>query len=130
VMFINGRAVAVNASVNLLPSDVAGDANYLGRSQFAGDPDYDGRMDAVQISALTLPVETLTAASLEFTPAGGALTLSWPAWMNGLALYASAGLGGNAVWTPVTNTPVVTNGINFLTLAPTNRQEFFRLQTP
>jgi hypothetical protein len=34
------------------------------------------------------------------------------------------------VWSPVTDVPVVTNGVNFLTLTPTNNQRFFRLQLP
>lgn len=43
VLYVNGQAVAVNASVNLLPSDVAGSANYLGRSQFSSDPYFNGQ---------------------------------------------------------------------------------------
>src|ERR1700690_3869783 len=57
VMFINGQAIAVNSSVNLLPSDVLGPANYLGRSQFTAgpnpDPYFSGQMDSVQISSQT-----------------------------------------------------------------------------
>ena len=51
VMFINGQAVAVDSSVNLLPSDVLGSANYLGRSQFSADPYFKGQMDSVEISS-------------------------------------------------------------------------------
>ncbi len=130
VMFVNGQAVAVNSSVNLLPSDVAGPANYLGRSQFSPDPYFDGQMDSVQISSETLPIEQITASSIGISDAASTLTLSWPSWTNGLGLYAASGPGANAGWTAVTNTPVTTNGINFLTLAPTNSQMFFRLQLP
>jgi hypothetical protein len=130
IMFINGRAVAVNPTVNLLPSDVAGGANYLGRSQFPADPYFNGQMDSVQISALTLPIETITASSIGVSSAGATLTLNWPSWTNGLALYSAGSMGPGAGWTAVTNTPVATNGVNFLTLAPTGSQIFFRLQFP
>jgi hypothetical protein len=39
-------------------------------------------------------------------------------------------LGAGANWTSITNSLVTTNGIKFLTLAPTNNQMFFRLQLP
>ena len=129
VMFVNGQAVAVNASVNLLPSDVAGSADYFGRSQFA-DPYFNGQMDSVQISSQTLPIEQITASSIGLSPATSTLTLNWPAWTNGLVLGSTTNLGSGAVWTPVTNWPLATNGINFLTLTPTNSQMFFRLQLP
>jgi len=130
VMFINGQAVAVNPSVNLLPSDVMGPANYLGHSQFSADPYYNGQMDDVQISSTTLPIEQITAPSIGISYAASAVTLNWPAWTNGLGLYASSVLGPDAGWVPVTNTPVTTNGVNILTLTPTNSENFFRLQFP
>ena len=130
VMFVNGQAVAVNSSVNLLPSDVAGSANYLGRSQFSADPYFKGQMDSVQISSETLPIEEITASSIGLSRSAATMTLNWPAWTNGLGLYAATTLGAGASWTSITNSPVATNGINFLTLAPTNSQMFFRLQFP
>ena len=130
VMFVNGQAVAVNASVNLLPSDVLGPDDYLGRSQSSANPYFNGQMDSVQISSRTLPVEQITASSIGVSSTGSALTLNWPAWTNGLGLYAADSLGANSGWTSVTNSPVTTNGINFLTLTPTNSQTFFRLQIP
>jgi hypothetical protein len=130
VMFVNGQAVAVNSSVNLLPSDVLGPANYLGRSQSSADPYFNGQMDSVQISSQTLPIEQITASRIGISNTGTSLTLNWPAWTNGLGLYAAGSLGANAGWISVTNSSVTTNGINFLTLTPTNRQTFFRLQFP
>jgi len=130
VMYINGHAVAVNSSVNLLPSDVAGTANYLGRSQFTADPYFSGQMDSVQISSQTLPIEQITASSIGLSHPASTLTLNWPAWTNGLVLGSATNLGSGAVWTTVASPPFATNGINFLTLAPTNNQMFFRLQLP
>lgn len=128
VMFINGQAVAVNSSVNLLPSDVMGAADYLGRSQFSSDPYFNGQLDSVEISSEALPVEQITASSLALARSASAINLSWPAFTNGLELFAADGLGGD--WFPITNPPITTNGINFLTLSPTNNPEFFRLQFP
>jgi hypothetical protein len=130
VMYVNGQAVAVNASVNLLPSDVAGAANYLGRSQFTADPYFSGQMDSVQIASQTLPIEQITASSIGISNAASTLTLNWPAWTNGLVLRGATNLDGSAVWTPVAGSLLTANGINFLTLAPTNNQMFFRLQLP
>ena len=128
VMFINGQAVVVNSSVNLLPSDVMGSANYFGRSQFSVDPYFKGQMDGVEVSSTTLTIEQITASTLSISNTASAVTLSWPAWTNGLGLYASPSLSGN--WTYLTNMPITTNGINFLTLTPTSGQNFFRLQFP
>jgi arabinan endo-1,5-alpha-L-arabinosidase len=130
VMFVNGQAVAVDSSVNLLPSDVLGSANYIGRSQFSADPYFKGQMDSVEISSQTLPIEQITASSIGISNAASTLTLNWPSWTNGLGLYAAGSLGANANWTSVTNSTVTTNGINFLTLTSTNSQTFFRLQFP
>jgi hypothetical protein len=130
VMFINGQAVAVNASVNLLPSDVAGTANNLGRSQFPADPYFSGQMDSVQMASLSLPIEQITASSIGFALTASTLTLNWPAWTNGLVLSSATSLGSGAVWSPVAVAPTPTNGVNFLSLASTNSQTFFRLQLP
>jgi hypothetical protein len=130
VMYINGQAVAVNPTVNLLPSDVAGTANYLGRSQNFVNPYFNGQMDSVQISSQTLPIEQITASSIGISNAASTLALNWPAWTNGLVLRGATNLDGSAVWTPVAGSLLTTNGINFLTLAPTNNQMLFRLQLP
>jgi len=130
VMYVNGQAVAVNASVYVLPSDVAGSQNYLGRSQFSTDPYFNGQMDSVQISSQTLPVEQITASSIGWSGGPTGVTLNWPAFSNGLELYNSPNLGVEPVWTPMSGTATTTNGINFLPITPSNGQMFFRLQTP
>jgi hypothetical protein len=84
----------------------------------------------VQISSETLPIEQITASSIGISNAVSTLTLNWPGWTNGLGLYAATTLSAGANWTSITNSPVTTNGIKFLTLAPTNSQMFFRLQLP
>jgi hypothetical protein len=130
VMYVNGQAAAVNASTYVLPSDVEGAQNFLGRSQFPADPYFKGEMDSVLISSQTLPVEQIMASSLGVSGGQAGLSLNWPAFNNGLGLYRSSSLGAGARWTPVTGTPTATNGVNLLSLTPTNNQTFFRLQTP
>lgn len=71
-------------------------------------------MDSVQISALALPIETITATTIGISNSGPGLTLNWPARTNGTALYQSSGAG----WTAIANPPLTVNGINFLTLTP------------
>jgi Glycosyl hydrolases family 43/Concanavalin A-like lectin/glucanases superfamily len=130
VLFVNGQAVAVNSSVNLLPSDVLGPENFLGRSQSPANPYFSGQMDSVQISSQALPIEQITASSINISSTGSGLTLDWQAWSNGLGLYAASSLDANANWTSINDPPVITNGINFLTLMPTNSPTLFRLQFP
>ena len=48
---------------------------------------------------------------------------------NGLVLHGTTNLGGGA-WVTMTNAPSATNGVNFLTVLPTNSQQYFRLQLP
>lgn len=129
VLFLNGRAVAVNNSVNLLPSDIIGNANYLGRSQFP-DPYFNGQMDSVLLASDALPIEEITASALNIAANGETITLNWPAFDAGLALHSEPAFGGGEIWTPVTSTPVTTNGFQFLTLPATNANQFFRLQWP
>jgi hypothetical protein len=59
---------------------------------------------------------------------GTNLTLSWTTntVINYQLVQSSSLLGTN--WISVTNTPVVTNGLNVVSLSPTNKCEFFRLQ--
>jgi hypothetical protein len=129
VLFVNGQAVAVNASVNLLPSDVTGTANDLGRSQFSNDPYFNGQMDSVQISSQCLPIEEITASTLGVSSDPPGVKLNWPAWNNGLILKSSDSLNAGAAWTAVGGTPVSTNGVDFLSITPSN-PAFFRLQLP
>jgi hypothetical protein len=129
VLFVNGQAVAVNSSINLLPADVLGTSNFFGRSQFS-DPYFQGQMDSVQISSRTLPIEQITAAGIGLTRSAASLTLNWPAWTNGLGLFGATSLAADASWTPVVSPPVKTNGVSFLTLVPTNSMMYFRLQVP
>jgi arabinan endo-1,5-alpha-L-arabinosidase len=61
ILYTNGQAVAVNQSVNLLPSDVAPAQCYLGRSQYISDPFFNGRLNAVQLNSRPLSIQAITA---------------------------------------------------------------------
>ena len=129
VLFVNGQAVAVNNSINLLPSDIAGSANYFGRSHFS-DPYFTGQMDSIQLYADTMPIEQLLTTPVNIIPQGKDVALSWPALNGGLMLQSASGITSGAAWTPVTNSAAATNGIEFLTLPATNGNRFFQLQWP
>ncbi|HEX7652279.1 MAG TPA: LamG domain-containing protein, partial [Verrucomicrobiae bacterium] len=51
ILYLNGKAVAVNNSVNLLPSDLSPSNCYLGRSEFAADPYLKGRISALRLNS-------------------------------------------------------------------------------
>jgi len=92
-------------------------------------PGSSSQADSVQISSQCLPIEQITTSAIGISGGVTGATLNWPAWNNGLTLHSATDLK-LGVWTTVTNAPVATNGINFLTLVPTNNQMWFRLQLP
>lgn len=130
VLYLNGRAVAANNSFYLLPSDIIGSANYIGRSHFASDPYFAGQMDSVVIASAPLPIEQITVQPLFIERTGESVKLSWPAFDTGLVLSTSTNIGSEAVWMQLTNAPVTTNGIRFLTAPATDAYRFFRLTLP
>jgi hypothetical protein len=61
ILYLNGNAVAVNNSVNLLPSDVAPTQCYLGKSQYPTDPYFYGMMSSVELNSSPLALAQLIA---------------------------------------------------------------------
>ena len=49
VMFLNGSPVATNNSLTIRPWQLLARSNYVGESQFAGDPTFNGRIDSFRI---------------------------------------------------------------------------------
>lgn len=96
ILYINGAAVAVNNSVNLLPSDVGASLCYLGRSQYPADPYFMGFMDSIALNSSPLTDSQLVAPFLTLiSPTNGAhfaggSTLSFSASATD---YAGNGLG-------------------------------------
>ncbi len=48
-LFVNGSQAASNTNMTINPSDLRASANYLGRSHYAQDPFFKGRLDEVHI---------------------------------------------------------------------------------
>lgn len=61
ILYVNGDAVGVNNSVNLLPSDIAGTNCVLGRSQFSADPHFGGQLSALRLNSRVLSRAELVA---------------------------------------------------------------------
>ena len=59
VLYINGVEKARNADVNIKPSDITPVFNYIGRSQFAADPNFSGYIDDFRIYNYPLSAEEL-----------------------------------------------------------------------
>jgi fibronectin type 3 domain-containing protein len=87
-LYVNGAAVGTNGSMTLMPSSLgATTLNYIGRSQFSGDPYLNGAVDDFQIHARALSASEIAAlAAPPGTPTGihalvgGAqITLNWNA---------------------------------------------------
>jgi hypothetical protein len=67
ILYWNGQAVAVNNSVNLLPSDIGATLCYFGKSQYSADPYFDGRLDSFKLNSLTLSAAEITAPTVTIT---------------------------------------------------------------
>ncbi len=74
ILYLNGQVAAVNNSVNLLPADVGANRNYFGRSQFAADAYFNGRLDSIKLNSRALSLAEITAPSAVIsTPGAGSL---------------------------------------------------------
>lgn len=103
ILYLNGNAVAVNNSVNLLPSDLAPTNCYFGKSQFPADPKFNGRLSAMRLNSGAVPLARIIAPQPVISqPLGGALFAGGsPINFAGAAAdYSGAPLPPNAfVWT-------------------------------
>jgi hypothetical protein len=61
ILYLNGSAVAVNNSINLLPSDLVPSNVNLGKSEFPADPYFDGRLSDVRLSSAAVPFTQMLA---------------------------------------------------------------------
>jgi hypothetical protein len=64
---------------------------------------------------------------LQIQSSSGVPTVVWPAPSTGFQLETSPDLNS---WTPVPDSPTVSNGVNQVVLDPTNSAAFFRLDKP
>ncbi|HEV2319276.1 MAG TPA: LamG domain-containing protein, partial [Verrucomicrobiae bacterium] len=61
ILYLNGVAVAVNNSLNLLPSDLASTNVNLGKSEFSTDPYFNGRLSDVRLNSAPVPLAQMLA---------------------------------------------------------------------
>jgi autotransporter-associated beta strand protein len=118
ILYINGGEVARNESMTLSPPDLGGTTqNWIGRSQYAADPYFNGKMDdfriyagalsAAEVTALANPSNVPPAAPQNLNLSSGVddVTLSW---------NAVSGSTGYTVWratSPDGPFTVIANGL-------------------
>jgi concanavalin A-like lectin/glucanase superfamily protein len=133
VLYLNGNAIAVNNSVNLLPSDLLPTKAFIGRSEFASDPYLNAQLDSVYLNSSALSslqiMQSFLQPQLRVTAANGVKVISWPAWASPMRLYSVTNLT-SATWVAVTNVPVNSGSNVSVTLPANSPNTFFRLQWP
>ncbi len=95
-----------------------------------GGPQYKTLYMVGQPTVCSLPVLVAGAVSIKKLAVradGNQVSVSWPAPSTGFGLQSSESLGAAAAWSDVVDTPLVTNGLNLVSLDPTNAAKFFRL---
>ena len=115
----------------------APNGNLIGRILFHrtanlcwGGPNYKTLYMTGQPIVTSIPVRVAGAPALkklQHSFNGSQLNLSWPAPSTGFALQETD-LLPSANWTNSATTPSVSNGLNQVSLAPTNATRFFRLR--
>jgi hypothetical protein len=65
---------------------------------------------------------------LSVAASGNGAVLNWPTSAGPFTLYTATNLAPPAVWLPVTNPPVLTNGQWQISLPPASGSHFYRLQ--
>ncbi len=85
-LYVNGALVATNAAMTLNPSDIRPTQNFIGDSQWAADPLFNGRIDdfrvynqALSASDIAALVDLVPAVPLTLTatPRTGRIDLTW-----------------------------------------------------
>ena len=134
ILYLNGSAIAVNNSVNLLPSDVVPLNCWYGRSEFVADPYLNGWLDSFALNSVALSPEAVMAGpvppTLRANIAGSSITILWPQWAGPMNLYSTPSLNPPATWAVVTNVPAAAGGQWNLSLPLSGSARFFRLQWP
>jgi autotransporter-associated beta strand protein len=81
-LFVNGALVATNTSMTINPVDLATSNNFLGRSQFAADPLFAGKLDDVEFLPYALTDAKVLAMATNTPPQFTNATLSRTATQN------------------------------------------------
>lgn len=134
-LYVNGQAVAINNSLNLLPSDIVANKVFLGRSEFPADPYFNGQVDSLLLDSIAL--DSLDIKRLFLSPtlsetvdSNGSITLSWPSWAATMQPYTSTNITPGSAWLQVSNSPALSNGTLTVNLPANPGTHFYRLQWP
>jgi arabinan endo-1,5-alpha-L-arabinosidase len=68
VLYVGGSPVATNSNLKLSPLDVHAQSNHLGRSKFAADPAFNGRIASFRAYGQVLTAAQLTAPRIRIEP--------------------------------------------------------------
>jgi Concanavalin A-like lectin/glucanases superfamily len=135
-LYLNGQLItsAVNTA---LWSTLPDTDNWLARDEwpdtmFSGEywdfRIWNGSLTAGQVANLyAAGPSTIVGPKLQISTAGSQVTLQWPANAAGFTLQSATNLVGGT-WNTVAGTPTVINGLNNLTLPPTQSQTYYRLK--
>lgn len=93
-LYVNGALAASNTAVTITPAAITPARNYLGRSQFAADPLFAGRLDGVLITDTALTAAQVAGLMTNTPPQFDAATITIPALGRGTPL--SGTLAGRA----------------------------------
>jgi glucuronoarabinoxylan endo-1,4-beta-xylanase len=142
ILYLNGVPVGTNSAMTLNPSSLGPTANnYIGKSQYAADPLFDGVMDEFRIYSRALSADQIAATevlgpepvlsagggSVNMTLTQSNLTLTWPLNFAGFTLESSTNLAADS-WRAVSVPGPRIIGTNYqLVLPATNTLQFFRL---
>jgi hypothetical protein len=136
ILYLNGRAEAVNNCIDLLPADLGAVNLYFGRSQYSADPYLNAQIDSFRLHSEALDFdELMTSAfygqpSLSLARAAGGVQLSWPGWAQPFLLYTNASLSPAGAWSWAATDPGSTNN-SFSIFQPAEATgRYYRLQMP
>ncbi|HYA79050.1 MAG TPA: LamG domain-containing protein, partial [Candidatus Nitrosopolaris sp.] len=138
-IYTNG--VLLNAVTSATPplSSVSSTWSFIGRSLFGTDAwlnatidefrIYDGRLTPAEIAANVRsgPDALAQPINLGVSAAASQITATWPSYDVGFTAESSPTMGVNAVWSPVSGSPMLSNNLWQLTLPATNSTTFIRL---
>ena len=93
-LYVNGALAASNTAVTITPAAITPARNYLGRSQFAADPLFAGRLDGVLVTDTALTAAQVAGLMTNTPPQFDAATITSPALGRGTPL--SGTLAGRA----------------------------------
>ena len=120
--FFNGNSYGA-ISHGATPANLIGSVRIerLDRSSAAND---DVHFDTLSIGAVDP-----NPPRLNFSRAGAALSLSWPAIRMGATLQTTADLSASTTWNSISNGIIFASGSNIFVTPMTNTTRFFRLQS-